>query len=142
MRLAYQSRETSGILGRRSIMGFVGSINAGLRAMLTEMAPSWVGRDVYVGCSGNFTVERILWEAGVRSLHGNDVSLYTCTVGGYLAGEPILSDIQDPSYGWLEGYMDDGGLRTIATLLLCSEALNYADRPKPYHERMWNGYRA
>ena len=50
-------------------MGFVGAINADLRAVLAELAPRWRDRKVYVGCSGNFTVERILHQAGAGPDH-------------------------------------------------------------------------
>jgi hypothetical protein len=44
---------------------FVGSINADLRSILAQLAPAWPGLPVYVGCSGNFTVERILAAHGL-----------------------------------------------------------------------------
>ena len=67
-------------------MSFVGSFNQDLRAVLAELAPSWRAKPVYVGCSGNLTVERILAANGVTELHGNDVSLYSCVLGSFAAG--------------------------------------------------------
>jgi hypothetical protein len=42
---------------------FIGSINQPVRSVLAELAPEWKDRPVYVGCSGNFTVERTLHAA-------------------------------------------------------------------------------
>jgi hypothetical protein len=44
---------------------FIGSINRYMRAVLEQAAGQWKGLPVYVACSGNFTVERILARCGV-----------------------------------------------------------------------------
>ncbi len=118
---------------------FVGSINQELLAILKEMATDWLDRDVYIGCSGNFTVERVLSQAGITRLHGNDVSLYSCAIGGLLTGKPLRVGIKEQEYEWLSKYLNPG-VDTVATLLLCSEMLKFADRPEPYHRRMWQAY--
>ncbi len=118
---------------------FIGAINQDLRCILYEMAENWKDREIYVGCSGNFTVERVLWKAGVKNLHSNDVSLYSCYIGKYLAGEELEVQIVDMEYEWLGEYMK-GPIETIATFLLCSEMFKYADRQEPYFRRMWKAY--
>ena len=119
---------------------FIGSINQDLRAILNEMAPNWTDRPVYVGCSGNFTVERILAKAGVKEIHGNDVSLYSCALGWYLTGRNTGVNIKVPEYNWLAKYMTNG-IGVIATLMLCGEMFKYVDRPEPFHRRMFKAYK-
>ncbi|MGE3404360.1 MAG: hypothetical protein AB7K63_17345 [Vicinamibacterales bacterium] len=121
-------------------MGFTGSINQDLRAMLAELAPSWRGRPLYVGCSGNFNVERIAAKAGVEEIHGCDVSLYSCALGGHLAGRDIDITIKDDRYRWLEPFMAPGA-PVIATLLLAMEYFKFTDRLEPFHLRMERAYR-
>ncbi len=118
---------------------FVGAINSQVRSILSQFGQSLTGQPVYVGCSGNFTVERVLSKKGVTDLHSNDVSLYSCAVGSYMAGEPIQVDVADDELSWMAAYMEPG-LPTIATLLLCSEVLKHYQRPEPYHCRMWKAY--
>jgi Phage DNA Adenine Methylase-like domain 1 len=65
---------------------FIGAINENLRAVVAEIAHRWKGAKVYVGCTGNATVERIVSQFGPAELHGNDVSLYSCVLGSHLAG--------------------------------------------------------
>jgi hypothetical protein len=62
-------------------MFFVGSITQDFRSMLAKVAKQYAGLPVYVGCSGNFTVERTLHQIGFREIHGNDISLYSCAMG-------------------------------------------------------------
>ncbi len=118
---------------------FVGSINADLRSILAGLAPAWRGLPVYVGCSGNFTVERILAAHGLTDLHGNDVSLYSCALGAYLSDQPFRVEVQDGDLAWLGDWLQPG-LPTLATLLLCTTILDFHGRDNPYHRSMWNAY--
>ncbi len=121
---------------------FTGAINTVNRSVVSEIVRAWEKIPVYVGCSGNFTVERILWKEGFRELHSNDVALYSCVVGAHLAGRPMDVRIESEAYAWLSEYMDGGGCGTIAVLLICSEFLQYEHRDEPYHRRMREAYRS
>lgn len=43
---------------------FLGSIPTDLRKIISEYVKDWQCSDVYVGCSGNLTVERVLASHG------------------------------------------------------------------------------
>jgi hypothetical protein len=118
---------------------FIGAINTDLRAVLAELAPAWGGLPVYVGCSGNFTIERILAGCGLKVLHGNDVPIYSCALGALLSGTPFRVSVKDEKLAWLGEYLEPG-VKTVATLLMCTSTLDFYDRGHPYHERMWNAY--
>ena len=77
---------------------FIGSINRYMRAVLETASQGWRGRPVYVACSGNFTVERILAQCGahasqpgdasqsfIGAVYFSDVSIYSCALGWHLA---------------------------------------------------------
>src|SRR5260370_8617875 len=119
---------------------FVGAINTDLRSIIAALAPAWKGLAVHVGCSGNFTIERILGSLGLLELHSNDVSLYSCSIGHYLAGEPFYVTVKDDRLAWLEPFLAPG-IPTITTLLLCTTMLQYWDRDNPYHRRMFGAYK-
>ena len=76
---------------------------------------------------------------GVRNIHSNDVSLYSCAIGSYLAGNPIKITVDDEELSWLNDYLEPG-LSAIGTLFLCSEMLKFYQRFEPYYQRMWNAY--
>jgi hypothetical protein len=121
---------------------FIGSINRYMRAVLETAAGRWKGLPVYVACSGNFTVERILAKCGVGAIHYNDVSIYSCALGWHLANAPKRFVIKAQDYSWLEPYMDPGPA-TVATLLLAGEMLKvggdnaYAKRMREEYRRKW-----
>lgn len=121
---------------------FIGSINQDLRGLLAELAPAWKDRSVYVGCSGNFTVERILAKEGVTQLHSNDISLYSCVVGRHLVGDDLEVRLKpDDQHDWMQPYLTPG-VSTIAHLLLTMEYVKFVGRVEPYHRRMAAAYRS
>ena len=48
--------------------------------MITELVPKDGSLPLYVGCSGNFTIERIIADMGVKEIHSNYISLYSCAL--------------------------------------------------------------
>lgn len=118
---------------------FIGAVNQHVRSLLWELSEHWSG-PVYVACSGNFTVERILAGRGIAPIHSNDVSIYSCALGRYLAGETMAVDVADPQFNWLNDYL--GSMRElVATLMLCTEYFNYIGKPNLYNRRMEAHYR-
>ena len=126
---------------------FIGSINRYMRAVLEQAAVGWRGRPVYVACSGNFTVERILAQCGIGAIHSNDVSIYSCALGWHLAKAPWPFVIKAQEYDWLQPYITPGP-DLIASLLLAGEMLKvggdnaYARRIRDEYRRRWSGLHA
>ena len=118
---------------------FTGSINSDTRRIVKAVIDKWACSDFYIGCSGNFTVERVLQDGKPRQIHSNDVSLYSSAVGGYLTGKPLIVMIKDENLRWMDEY-----IRTpeslIATLLLCTQYFMFDSRKTPYHARMADYY--
>jgi len=122
-------------------MAFVGSLNADMRSICTSLCRQWQGRDIYVPCSGNFTIEQILSSiGGFKSVHSNDVSLYTSAIGEYLMGGNVYVTVTDnPDYQWLNDWVTPG-LDTIATLMLATKVFPCVGRQEPYFKRMLGAY--
>ncbi|MEW6555098.1 MAG: hypothetical protein AB1384_12525 [Actinomycetota bacterium] len=122
---------------------FRGSIPAPLRSMTQEIVKGWDCSDVWVGCSGNFTVERVLWPLDRFRLHGNDVTIYSCVIGEWLASMGVdlrlRPEVMD-SYGWLELYLD-GEEESIATLLLATRLPVNREGDNAYYKRIYEGHK-
>ena len=119
---------------------FVGKVNQDLRSVIAEITEHWRTQRVRIGCSGNFIIERLL--AGNRfSLSGNDVSLYSCAIGNWLANKDMVIWVNDSDYSWLEGCLEPGPGR-VATLLLATTMLQGYRKTEPYWTRQNAAYRA
>ncbi|TSA09395.1 MAG: hypothetical protein D4R73_07055 [Deltaproteobacteria bacterium] len=89
-------------------MSFIGSINAETRKWLGNNGAAFDGRQVYVGCSGAFTVEQLLTRYAPKAkLWGNDVSLYSGVLGAYLTDQAFPLEIAEENYAWLESFISD-----------------------------------
>jgi len=85
-----------------------------------ELAGAWTCPDIFVGCSGNFTVERVLMDLDRFALHGNDVTVFSGAIGSILAGQPFAITLKpefDDVLGWLRPYMQHP-IDTAATVML------------------------
>jgi hypothetical protein len=122
---------------------FHGSIPADMQRMLHEHLKRWDCKEVFVGCSGNFTVERTLADTGLR-FHSNDVTLYSSAIGSYLAGKPLKFSM---SPAWREdwGFIEEDYFATpedqLASLLLTSRFARDSLKQLSFYKRMVSGWR-
>jgi hypothetical protein len=121
-------------------MGFVGSINAETRRWLGNQGQALNGRKIYVGCSGNFSVEQILSRYAPKAkMWGNDVSLYSSALGAYLSGQPFEMSVREEALQWLEPYLANEEAKT-ASIMVLLEALKYEKANNIFKARHWGHY--
>lgn len=122
---------------------FHGSLPTVAQQILCQIVKQWNVSDIYVGCSGNFTIERCLKNLTGARLHSNDVTVYSCLLGRYFAGKPLNVKLKSDYEGvmkFVEKYFDDGA-GTIAVMLLLSNMRIYLySKTNAYYERMVNAY--
>lgn len=125
---------------------FRGSVPRPVMQLMLEYVDRWGVSEIYVGCSGSFTVERYLQGKGI-ALHSNDVLLYSAVVGNYYAGSPMelrLTEAGREEVGWVEEFLGDP-LRDLATLHVASNLAVAVGKTKdgsPYYRRLAEAYRA
>ncbi|MCI8442554.1 MAG: hypothetical protein HFG27_08495 [Provencibacterium sp.] len=122
---------------------FHGSIPASVQQILCTIVKEWEVPEIYVGCSGNFTIERTLQGAVPARLHGNDVTVYSCLLGRYFSGQPLAVEYNDDYSGPMEfirGYLEDSPSIVAVVLLLSKMATYLGSRPNPYYLKMIEAY--
>lgn len=122
---------------------FRGSVPADLRSIVHEQTTGWDAQPVYIGCSGNFTLERVLISSGRFALHSNDVQLYSSALGWYFADGEVPVTLKESSreaLGWLEPYLD-GGVGTLAVIMLGTRFLDGVGKTNSYYQRMMKATR-
>lgn len=120
---------------------FIGAINHKLRSYFSETAPLLDGRDIYIGCSGNFTIEQIITRRapGAR-IFSNDISFYSSLVGYALTGRDMPVEVAEPEFNWIIPYLERGGAEKVAVVLLVMEMLKYEKQTSVYNARIWETY--
>ena len=123
---------------------FRGSIPQSVQQILVDIVKKWDVSDIYIGCSGNFTIERALHGVVSASLHSNDVTVYSCLLGAYFSGQPLnakYKESYDGPMSFVRDYMkDDAGTISVA-LLLSEMAIYLATKPNPYYLKMIEAYK-
>lgn len=121
---------------------FHGSVPTPLRQLIYEYAGIWPDTDIYVGCSGNYTIERVLHARfnGARPLHGNDVQAYSSALGWWLTDPtaPLpftLKDEHKDVLDWLRPSLTTP-TATLATLMLGTRFLQWVGKDGVYYRRM------
>lgn len=119
-------------------------LSAPALSMVREHVATWSG-DLWVGCSGDFAIERALAELG-RPMHSNDVHLYPAVLGGYLAGAPLtlsFSSVATNEFPWLtDDILGESPERDAAIVMLCSDLAPHVGRQHPVSERIVAGFAA
>ena len=128
----------------KGVMGvFKGSLPAPVQSIVLGIAKDWTCRDVYVGCSGNFTVERVLDKLGKFSIHGNDVTVFSALIGRFLSGKKLDASFnfeQTEKYGLVEPYTrTDEDM--VATILVLSRMSQYMGKPNAFYTRMLEAFK-
>ena len=102
---------------------FHGSLPTSAQQILCQIVKQWEVNDIYVGCSGNFTIERCLKNITSARLHSNDVTIYSCLIGRYFTGKKLNATLK-PEYDgvmkFVGKYLDDGA-GTMAVILILSK---------------------
>ena len=62
---------------------FTGTTPPEVRNLLNKVLQDYNGKDIFIGCSGNFTVDRLAHHNGFN-VHSNDVSLYSRIIADIL----------------------------------------------------------
>lgn len=118
---------------------FYGSVPAEAQAIMNKIVKAWDVTDIYVGCSGNFTLEKFIGPLGKFRLHSNDVTMYSQCLGAHFLREHVpleLSEEGAAQFPWLQDYMKTDVDR-LATMLLCSRIVAYTDKGEnPYYNMM------
>lgn len=119
---------------------FHGSIPSDMRRIVAEVLSGTKPQRSFVGCSGNFTVERLLWASGRTEIHSNDVTIYSSFLGWYLAGQDFRAELREPdAFPWLvEGMETKQG--QVATAMLLSDMAWMLSARTRHHRRMANEF--
>ena len=121
---------------------FFGSIPADVQTIMANNIKEWNCTDIYVGCSGNFTVEKVISPLKKFTLHSNDVTLYSYCLGKYLSEEYFnlyLTKECHEKIPWTEEYLKNP-VDCLATIMLMSSIVRYMDKDNPYYLRMYDAY--
>ena len=128
---------------------FKGTIPTPVQQMVKEIAGYWDCPKVYIGCSGNFTTERVLSEVGRFRLHSNDVTIYSAAVGNCYAQQDMAikpNERLDEVFPWMADSCQNP-TDLLATILLATRVMEGVDnqgnlKENAYYHRILAAYQS
>lgn len=121
---------------------FLGTIDDNVRRYIAGNRAAFAGQSIVVGCSGNFTSEKVLLqEATPAAVHSNDVSLYSLLLADAMLGQCAELTIREPEYAWLGKHLFGASpWARPAAIMLLLRLLKFEKRKTVYARRMWTHY--
>lgn len=123
---------------------FQGTLPQKAIKIIGNIVKEWSVPRVYVGCSGNFTIERAISNLLECKITSNDVTIYSSYIGKYFSKEG-LSELKvksdyDGECNFLKDYMNND-TEKVATLMMASDILPLDGINNKYCQRMLRGYK-
>lgn len=123
---------------------FQGTVPHQALRLLATVVKEWNCKRIFVGCSGNFTIERAISKIVSCPIISNDVTIYSCYIGEYLSGKSVddlkVKEDYQGYCSYFRDYMKDD-VSKVATLILATDILGYENQDNLYAKRMLTGYK-
>lgn len=118
---------------------FTGSVPQEARTLFQGLVDSIGKREFYIGCSGNFSVDKVIARLG-GVVHSNDVSLYTKLVADILLEtdtplKVLNADLKQVFSGWSESRY-----RKLAMVMFAMKVSKFASRKNDYEKVFYDAY--
>lgn len=122
-------------------MGFIGSVPPEARAILVDLLSKVeISRNIYVGCSGNFTIDRILTGLGYK-VHSNDVSLYSKLIADIILNRNTQTKCTDPTYSSVfQKWPKDSKYRNLVEVMFVLKTSKFRPQKNDFQKEMWESY--
>ena len=128
--------------GRNGKGMFFGTIDDNVRRYIAGNKKAFEGRSVVVGCSGNFTSEKVILQTTVpKAVHSNDVSLYSLLLADAMLKEETELEVTEEAYDWIRPYLfERTPWHRVAASMLLLRLLKHEKRRSVHAKRMWSHY--
>jgi hypothetical protein len=118
---------------------FVGTTPPEVRLLLNEILSKRKGQNVYIGCSGNFTVDKIAAFHGCK-VHSNDVSLYSRTVADILLGRDHEVKVNDPLFEGVFSQWQESRYKNLIQILYIIKISGFRAQKNDYQKTFFKYY--
>lgn len=120
-------------------MSFVGTTPPEVRLLLQELMKNVDKKDVYIGCSGNYTTDKVMAGMGY-TVHSNDVSLYSKLISDLILGTDTGLEVINPELRNVFDTWDETKYKKLAQVMFAVRVSGFHLRKNDYQEEMFNAF--
>ena len=117
---------------------FVGTTPPEVRLLLTEILKEKKPDDVYIGCSGNYTVDKLASHLGAR-VHSNDVSLYSKIIADIILGKETEMEVVNEQFYEIFDAWEETKYMKLVEVMYVMKLSEFAPRKNDY-QKTWFQY--
>lgn len=120
-------------------MSFIGAAPRELQFFIYDLFKNRNKSDVFIGCSGNFTLDSVFSKLGY-SVHSNDVSVYSLLIANILLKRETEISCNDPELQNVFDKWPDSYLKDFIQVLFSLRISSFYDRKNPYEQLMFDSF--
>lgn len=118
---------------------FTGTTPPEVRPLLQDLMKGVKGKDVFIGCSGNYTTDKIMPAMGY-TVHSNDVSLYSKPISDLLLDTNTDIEVVNPELRMVFDTWDDTKYKRLIQVMFAMGVSNFHQRKNDYQEEMFDAF--
>lgn len=118
---------------------FTGTTPQEVRLLLQDLMTGIKAKDVFIGCSGNYSVDKIMSKMGYR-VHSNDVSLYSKLIADILLGTDTPVAIKNQDLVPVFDTWPESKYKKLIEVMFAVRLSKYAAQKNDFQKVFYNAY--
>ena len=118
---------------------FTGTTPPEVRLLLQDLMKGVKGKDVFIGCSGNYTTDKIMSAIGYN-VHSNDVSLYSKLIADLLLSTDTDMECVNPELRNVFDTWEHGKYKKLVQVMFAMKVAQFHQRKNNYQEEMFKAF--
>lgn len=118
---------------------FQGTTPPEVKLLLQDIMKGVEKKDVFIGCSGNFTTDKIMSNMGY-TVHSNDVSLYSKLISDLLLDTNTDIEVVNPELRLVFDTWKDTRYKNLVQVMFAMRVSGFHQRKNDYQEEMFNSF--
>lgn len=118
---------------------FTGTTPPEVKLLLQDLMRGVKGKDVFIGCSGNYTTDKIMSAMGY-TVHSNDVSLYSKLIADLLLDTSTEVECINPELKNVFDTWEETKYKKLVQVMFALKVAQFHQRKNDYQEEMFNAF--
>lgn len=118
---------------------FTGTTPPEFKLLLQDLMRGVKGKDVFIGCSGNYTTDKIMSAMGY-TVHSNDVSLYSKLIADLLLDTSTEVECINPELKNVFDTWEETKYKKLVQVMFALKVAQFHQRKNDYQEEMFNAF--
>ena len=120
-------------------MSFVGSVPKLARFYIQKCLKEYQGKEVFVCCSGNFTIDKIAHNLGL-TVHSNDIALYSKAIADIVMDKPREFECIEPTFSAIFERWAEHKYKPLVEVMFVIEVSKFEKQKNDYERLLYSNH--